>query len=131
MAYSYHLVPHEQLACVTFVGTVTGPDVVRALASLYDDPAWRPSFCVLWDFRLVDQLLLRPQDFQALAAFDFGRLQGDGKDALVSTRPLDLAMGQMLQATAHDAPRQIGVFSTEAEARAWFGLPAQPYGLAA
>ena len=83
--FSFAVDPDARLALACMGGTLTGPDMTHIVNAVHGDPAWEPSFDVIWDCSRVDAHVVSPGEetpvLEALSDEHAGRdliVQGPG-----------------------------------------------------
>jgi hypothetical protein len=132
MAHTYSLHPEHQLGVVRLFERVTWDDIERAARALYTDPAWRPPYSTVWDFRGVSALVVLPDDVEQSAAlfrWVHTRVSAPGRSAFLARREEDHLIAELLvYLRRKHIEREARVFcctarATTRDAAAWLGVP--------
>lgn len=126
MPLDCRILPANRLALAVARDTVSGPDILEAMHSIFEHQDWRPGFDVLWDGRMIDALVLLPEDIESIITMTatLRNQMGKGKSAVVTSRLPDYGPARLLQVRNETtAVRDIRLFTTMAEAVAWLGIP--------
>lgn len=128
--WTYAIDPAEALAYGRMWGVVTGQDMLRLVAAVHGDAAWRPGFDAVWDCRAVTAHVVSPEEVQPLVAEEAA--SGPGRDVLIENgRADDAALSQMLAAFCRRRGKDMTVYRVLDEALAALGRDALPASLAA
>lgn len=127
-SFMYAVDAAASLALARFEGGLTGVDIRRAVAVVHADPAWRPSFDAIWDWRRVRAHIVSPEEVPPLVA---EVVEGQtGRDALVEPETLsENFFSEMLTRMLRAAGKEAALFRTVEDALGAFGHDMLPAGL--
>lgn len=129
MSYSYQIASEHKLVYARIEGAVDGTECAAAVRQLFADDAWSPDYDVLWDGRLITQLVLDPDDFDTLLHTVADRMEG--RDALVVERVVDIAAAELYAVLARRREAETRVFQSIKEALEYLGRPRLPESISA
>jgi len=91
--------PVARLGAVAFYGDVMGPELVAAIEALFGDEGWEPGFDALWDGRGVANLIVGPEDIDAVVAANDRLLDriGEGHAVILTTGAEEYASAFMIR----------------------------------
>jgi hypothetical protein len=101
-------------------GVITDEDLRKHQTELRADPAFDRSFDQLWDFTAVDEVEVSPDALRRLARAR--SYSATAKRAVVTPDDLGFGLGRMFQMLHDEAPEEVQIFRTLADARRWLGL---------
>lgn len=131
MPYHFEIHPQYRCAVVTVSGRMSADEFLDASKELYEDPDWEDSFKTLWDLRWTTAVDLSPEDMENLVAAKAHRETErglSGRIALLVNRDTLFGVARLFQHRGGAKGREIQVFTEEAPARAWIGLPTRTDG---
>lgn len=123
--------PQRCFVLVRANGRVTGADVNAVYRAVLTDPAWQPTFQILWDATEIRSLEVAWEEAEAFrnAAATLSDRVGEGRSAVVARRDLDAMMANnyIIFGGRHprrDPGREVQVFSSISVAIEWLGVSA-------
>lgn len=102
------------------IGVVTADDLRDHQSRLRADPAFDAKFDQLWDLSGATEVQIEAEAIKELArarSFEAG-----AKRAVVAPSDLAFGIARMFQLLHDEAPEEVRVFRSEADARRWLGL---------
>lgn len=122
MDYSITFDPDLPYVRLKAEGVMTPADFSRMFQDLVAHPRWQPGLYILSDYSGIEAAHLSSEDIRAMAAFytTLAEHIGPGRSALVAGGSLEYGLGRMwISWTEMKVSRQVRVFSSIEEARAW------------
>jgi len=111
----------RQIGTIRLTGTVRAEEVLEAAAELYNDPAWRAGYGILWDGTGLTVLVVHPSDVEQFVAFAAAYRHdiGPGRTAWVFAREMDNLVAGHLFSQLKQPNRERQGFADVDEALAW------------
>jgi hypothetical protein len=126
MAFSIRYDRANALVVVRYSEVVTGTDLVRSIELIVAGEDWRPTDCVVLDWRVVRQVELVPEEVERLRrrSKQLAPFLGPGQTAIIVAREQDEVTAAMLAVRAWRHPgRAREIFRRVSAAAAWLGVP--------
>jgi len=122
MKFEYEVEPATGWGCVTISGEVGVDEVCRLLGAAWSDPRYSGVERALWNF-LDAYTAMRLDDLERLTQWIMQNKHGRGARviAIVAEDDLIFGVGRMFDAIQSEFGWKVGIFRTEAAARAWLG----------
>lgn len=131
MPFRFQFDAPANVALVTMLGEVEGPDLLRASAELIEQPEWAPGMDVIWDGRVLSGLVLMPGELERHVQFKLQHPEAfeGGEDALVFEKAFHKLAAQLYAVLARAQGREARAYDTVREALRALGHPDFPSGL--
>lgn len=128
MIHEISFEPEESYATIRASGDARAEGFAAYQRELFARPEWRPGLDVLIDFRELHGENLKAEDIRRIAeqSVAYQPQYGSGRSAVVVSESLAFGLVRMYGSLVESkAPRNLRVFHTLEEARAWLaGKPA-------
>lgn len=117
MAFSVQIDPAARRGLVRMWGVVTGPEILDACRTLFDDPAWRRSYGLLWDDLEIASIDIDVRGINGVAAEARFYRDRISLAAVVVRRPSVKVIAEML--IWFTQMQGVALFTSLPEAEAW------------
>lgn len=124
MEYTIEFDPSVSFATITGSGEPTFAGFVGYLTELVENPAWTPEMPALVDHRKLHIDLLTSDQVREVVNLHkpFAERIGNGRIAVVVSRPVDFGLVRMFETIADEMFPQFRVFYTIEESMDWLGV---------
>lgn len=120
---NYQVYPEQRFILQRLLGVVSMENLLKVKLEQDQDPSFDPDFSLLTDVREAD-VQFTPAEIQAYIQYLQAEFKGSKgrKIALVTSSPMAVAVGTLVQSNTGDLSDELQLFSTIPAALSWLGV---------